>query len=288
MYSKPYEQETGVPQGSILSVTLFCLKINSVVKELSASVTCSLEVDDFLICYRSKHIHIVERHLQQPLNKIDHWANTNGFRFLSSKTACIHFCHSRKPHPEPTLILYGTAVPVVQEVKFLGLIFNNQLSFLPHVDRLSIFTAELYAIVLVYGLVYRKPCKQLIVFYDSLSALQAIKNFDVDNRLVMHIVSEHSRLERSGKHVELCWIPSHIGITGNEKSALSQQITYSKLPATDFYPSISQHCSSEWQVSWDSCTSNKSHAIIPVVVSNVMKNSLNHCDSSVMNRGQLG
>jgi len=33
MYSKLYEQETGVPQGSILSVTLFCLKINSVVKE---------------------------------------------------------------------------------------------------------------------------------------------------------------------------------------------------------------------------------------------------------------
>jgi len=49
MYSKPYEQETGVPQGSILSVTLFCLKINSIVKELPASVTCSLYVDDFLI-----------------------------------------------------------------------------------------------------------------------------------------------------------------------------------------------------------------------------------------------
>jgi len=64
----------------------------------------------------------------------------------------------------------------------------------------------------------RKPCKQFIVFSDSLSALQAIKNFDVDNHLVMHIVGEHLRLEKSGKHVELCWIPSHIGITGNEKA----------------------------------------------------------------------
>jgi len=49
MYSKSYEQETGVSHGSLLSVTLFCLKINSVVKELPASVTCSLYVDDFLI-----------------------------------------------------------------------------------------------------------------------------------------------------------------------------------------------------------------------------------------------
>jgi len=122
MYSKPYEQETGVPQGSVLSVTLFCLKINSIVKELPASVTCSLYVDDFLICYRSKYIHIIERHLQQSLNKIEHWANTNGFRFSSSKTVCMHFSRLCKPHPDPTLILYGTAIPVLQEMKFLGLI----------------------------------------------------------------------------------------------------------------------------------------------------------------------
>jgi len=152
----------------------------------------------------------------------------------------------------------------------------------------------LYAIVLAYMFVYRKPRKQFIVFSDSLSALQAIKNFDVDNYLVMHIVGEHSRLEKSGKHVELCWIPSHVGITGNEnadaaaKAALCQQITFSKLPATDLYPSVSQYCSSEWQVSWDSCTSNKLHAIIPVVGSNVMEKSLNRRDSSVLNRVQLG
>ena len=31
IYSNPYSQEAGVPQGSILSVTLFSLKINSIV-----------------------------------------------------------------------------------------------------------------------------------------------------------------------------------------------------------------------------------------------------------------
>ena len=55
-----HEQEMGVPQGSILSVTLFGLKINSIVKAISPGVDCSLYVDDFLICYRSKHIHIIE------------------------------------------------------------------------------------------------------------------------------------------------------------------------------------------------------------------------------------
>ena len=63
-------QEEGVPQGSILSVTLFSMKINNIVKALNPGVDCSLYVDDFLICYRSKHIHTIERQLQQCLNKI--------------------------------------------------------------------------------------------------------------------------------------------------------------------------------------------------------------------------
>ena len=40
-YSDLFDQEMGVPQGSILSVTLFGLKINSIVKALSPGVECS-------------------------------------------------------------------------------------------------------------------------------------------------------------------------------------------------------------------------------------------------------
>ena len=36
--SQLYDQEMGVPQGSILSVTLFGLKINSIVKAISPGV----------------------------------------------------------------------------------------------------------------------------------------------------------------------------------------------------------------------------------------------------------
>ena len=57
-FSQLYDQEMGVPQGSILSVTLFGLKINSIIKSVAPGVECSLYVDDFLICYRSKYINI--------------------------------------------------------------------------------------------------------------------------------------------------------------------------------------------------------------------------------------
>jgi hypothetical protein len=47
----------GVPQGSILSVTLFSIKINSLAKVLNYNIKGSLYVDGFLICYRGKKIH---------------------------------------------------------------------------------------------------------------------------------------------------------------------------------------------------------------------------------------
>ena len=67
-------REEGVPQSSILSLTLFNIKIIDIFKTLDPVVDCSLYVDDILICYRSKHIHTIKRQLQQCLNKIQKWA----------------------------------------------------------------------------------------------------------------------------------------------------------------------------------------------------------------------
>ena len=46
-FSDVFDQEMGVPQGSILSVTLFSHKINSLAKVLSKDVEGSLYVGDF-------------------------------------------------------------------------------------------------------------------------------------------------------------------------------------------------------------------------------------------------
>ena len=62
--SEEFDQEMGVPQGSILSVTLFSIKINSLVKVLKDNMEGSLYVDDFLICYRRHHMNNIERQIQ--------------------------------------------------------------------------------------------------------------------------------------------------------------------------------------------------------------------------------
>jgi hypothetical protein len=73
-YSDIQEQEMRVPQGSIFSVTLFSIKINSLAKFLNDNIEGSLYVDDFLICYLGKNMNNIERQLQICLNKIEKWA----------------------------------------------------------------------------------------------------------------------------------------------------------------------------------------------------------------------
>ncbi|MES9951106.1 MAG: reverse transcriptase domain-containing protein [Candidatus Thiodiazotropha sp.] len=135
--SDRYDQEQGVPQGSILSTTLFNIKINNIVKCLDQRTDCSLYVDDFCICYRSKNMRTIERHLQQCLNKIEDWATSNGFKFSKSKTQCVHFCQQRKMHTDPLIYLYGSQIPVVTEAKFLGVIFDQKLNFISHIQYLK-------------------------------------------------------------------------------------------------------------------------------------------------------
>ena len=90
-------------------------------------------VDEFGLCYRSKNMRIIERHLQQCINRIEDWSTNNGFRFSKSKTQCVHFCKLRRIHNDPTLYLHGSQIPVTGESKFLGVIFDRNLSFIPHI-----------------------------------------------------------------------------------------------------------------------------------------------------------
>ena len=135
--SEQFDQAQGVPQGSILSTTLFNIKINSIMDFLDPKTDGSLYVDDFCMCYRSKSMRTIERHLQQCINRIEKWASHNGFKFSKSKTQCVHFCQLRKVHDDPEFYLYGSLIPVVEDFKFLGVLFDRKLSFIPHIKYLK-------------------------------------------------------------------------------------------------------------------------------------------------------
>ena len=87
----------------------------------------------------------------------------------------------------------------------------------------------------------------------------------------------------ASKEIVLCWIPSHIGILGNEmvdqqvKTSLSLEPTSFKIPFSNFKPSINKYVLDQWQTSWDNSIGNKLLEIKPTnvehksVVQNIRK-----------------
>ena len=67
--SELHEQEMGVPQGSILSLALFSIKIN-IVKAVLKGTDCSLFVDDFALCMSGKTLNIVERAMRKQRSEV--------------------------------------------------------------------------------------------------------------------------------------------------------------------------------------------------------------------------
>ena len=53
------------------------------------------------------------------------------------QTQCVHFCQIRQLNLDPHLTIYGSPISVVSEAKFLGVLFDNKLSFIPRIKALK-------------------------------------------------------------------------------------------------------------------------------------------------------
>ena len=87
-------------------------------------------------------------------------------------------------------------------------------------DKITIVTAELTAIKLALLWISENndrvsSCRDISLYSDSLSAVQAIKNEQTDCRPNM-LNEIHEHVKSITNKITLIWIPSHVGIKGNE------------------------------------------------------------------------
>ena len=120
----------------------------------------------------------------------------------------------------------------------------------------SMFSTEQKAIDLALNHIQQDAYWRYIIYTDSLSVMQALEGEKTDNPLVVSLLEKLSKLCRRADIV-FCWLPSHIGIGGNEeadkaaKDALSLEILPFKVPSNDFKPLIHKFIQNVWQQSWN-------------------------------------
>jgi len=85
-------------------------------------------------------------------------------------------------------------------------------------------TAESHAIKLALGIAGQTRKNQYVIVSDFMSELQAVSHFDLDNQLMLEIITECTRLIKMGKQIVFCWIPSHVGIPEIKKNTQRQNM----------------------------------------------------------------
>ena len=89
--------------------------------------------------------------------------------------------------------------------------------------------------------------------------------------LTTKVLNRIQRISKENKNITLCWIPSHIGIQGNDKAdseakkAINKKQSNTKIPYTDLRPTINKLITDKWQQQWNSYTNNKLQNIKPTI-----------------------
>ena len=127
-----------MPQGRVLSCTLFSLAINGVLSSVPNSVNASLYVDDLLIYCVGSYVPSLERRIQNAVNMICSWTRDHGFSFAASKTNCIHFHRKRSMQPPQKLLLDGVIIPNRTSIRYLGMTIDYKLQWKDHIRALKV------------------------------------------------------------------------------------------------------------------------------------------------------
>ena len=112
--------------------------------------------------------------------------------------------------------------------------------------------------------------EEFMIITDSLSSLKALKSQKLNNPIVSNIL--HMCHYLSGrKDIVLCWVPSHIGIQGNERADVSAKTALDKtkqfyyIPYNDFKYNISVYLDDILLGEWNINVTSKLFEVQPII-----------------------
>ena len=127
----------GVPQGSVLGPTLFLIYINDMINCIKYS-KLQLFADDTITSLSGKNLHVLFDLLKQELKLMMKWFKSNKLSLNFDKTSYSIF-HSKKsvvPNVFDCMIINGETIERKKSAKYLGLTFDEVLSWRHHVEKL--------------------------------------------------------------------------------------------------------------------------------------------------------
>ena len=131
--SKIMTLDNGTPQGSVISPLLFLIMINDM-RDVTTGVHLSLFADDSATYKSGKNLRAIMNEIQTTIGRIQDWCQKWGFKISTQKSCTVIFSRKRQEvSKQKKISIDGTEIETVQQVKFLGMIFDAQLTWEEHV-----------------------------------------------------------------------------------------------------------------------------------------------------------
>ena len=138
--SEVFPVRAGVPQGSILEPTLFVLYVNDCEDCLPGGSRLAVYADDTTLykCLSSgDSIQNASSNLQQAVDAVAAWGSSWKIQFEPTKSQALTLSNHRPPIALPSIYFNNITVAEEDEIKFLGVTFDRQLSFRSHLRNVS-------------------------------------------------------------------------------------------------------------------------------------------------------
>ena len=126
----------GVPQGGVLSPTLFLVYINDILTTLSKRVSNTLHADNLAIWNASEHTTSATYRIQEAVSDISKWTLDWGLEINTSKTKSTLFSLSTSKE-QIKLRLKGEIVPQTDTPTFLGVKLDTRLTWKPQIEKME-------------------------------------------------------------------------------------------------------------------------------------------------------
>ena len=155
----------GVPQGSILGPTLFLIYINNL-PSCTPLAQFFIFADDSNLLITADSAEELKMRCNIALRAVNDWVSSNGLKLNADKTKLIVFTNKQKKEARSIRVtLNDYVINVTDKGKFLGVIMDQNLSWIPHIKALASKVSRNAGIM--YKLRYTLPLKALKCLYSS-------------------------------------------------------------------------------------------------------------------------
>ena len=126
----------GVPQGGVLSPTLFLVFINDIMKDMPQKIQGAIYADDLVLWCSEEYLTTARYRIQEALNILDSWTKKWLVKINSSKTTYTVFSLSTKEQKKSiTLQLNGTTLNKEDYQTYLGVTFDPKLTWKQQTEK---------------------------------------------------------------------------------------------------------------------------------------------------------